>query len=64
MSLLRFVIAGQHVHPSGAALHDLAHLVQAARPAHQVARGEIVVGLDIHQFLKGLRVVVNVGKDQ
>ena len=39
-------------------------LIETARPAHQVAGGEIIVGLDLHQLFQSPDIVVNVGKDE
>src|SRR5947209_8073049 len=42
----RLVVPGENVDSLAARLHDLSALLKPARPIHQVAGGEIVVGLD------------------
>ena len=61
---LRLVISRQNIHVSRAALHRLGHLIQTAGPADQVARREVIIRVYVHQALKSLPIVMNVGKNQ
>src|SRR5579883_1544874 len=60
----RFVISGQDVDAAAAAPHGLAHGLESARPAHQIAGGEIIIGFDLHQLFQGADVVVEIGEDE
>ena len=61
---MRFVVARYHVHAIGPRLQNGTDLFEPAREVDQIAGGEVVVGLRVHQLLKSRCVVMNVRKDQ
>src|SRR5215469_14837743 len=58
------MVSGQNVDPLRSLPNRLSHWLEAARPAHQNACGEIVIGFDLHQFLQRANVVMKIGEDQ
>src|SRR5579864_6856644 len=62
--LFRFVIAGKNIGACGARREHGTHFFKTPRPAHQVTRVEIVVGLGVDQFLERSRVVMDIGIDE
>src|SRR5690348_15191507 len=59
-----FMVTGKHVDALAARLENLSAFIEAAGPAHQVAGGEVVVGVGGHQPLERLVIAVDVGKNE
>ena len=60
----RLVVPGENLYFAGAGLHDFSTGLEAARPIHQVAGSEIVIGLSVHEAFERVVVAVDVGKNE
>ena len=61
---IRFVIAGHHPNLGGLRPHDFAHAIESIPEVREIARSDVMVGLDRHEALEALCIVVQIREDQ